>query len=250
MASADLRRGSDDQHQPLRNDLLFAGRPARLPRDRRSDLALSTVMAFTLLGNTSDMSTPIAWTCCRSIGISWMRCGSSCSPSSTSSGDEDGLERMELESQAERTKQRRRTSSSCLRPTAWPIVLAFGVDAGFAGLVTSASVSVLGAILRRERLIGWFRDVLPHEKHRVGAGCGSQLSRQHQPSRGRPRRDRSPRAAPGAAAPRDLSGLGRRERRPRGKRGHGGAGDAVRVAERHGIWYPINLLAAGFFPAQ
>ena len=30
----------DDQHQPVRNDILFAGRPARLPRDCRPDLAL------------------------------------------------------------------------------------------------------------------------------------------------------------------------------------------------------------------
>jgi hypothetical protein len=32
-------------------------------------------------------------------------------------------------------------------PTSWPIVLAFGVALLFAGLVTSASVSLLGAIL-------------------------------------------------------------------------------------------------------
>ncbi len=30
-------------------------------------------------------------------------------------------------------------------PTAWPIVLAFGLTLVFAGLVTSASVSLLGA---------------------------------------------------------------------------------------------------------
>ena len=32
-------------------------------------------------------------------------------------------------------------------PTAWPIVLAFGITLIFAGLVTTASVSILGAIL-------------------------------------------------------------------------------------------------------
>src|SRR5207302_8052987 len=50
-------------------------------------------------------------------------------------------------------------------PTAWPIVLAFGLTLDFAGLVTSAAVSVLGALLAIAGCIGWFRDVLPEEKH-------------------------------------------------------------------------------------
>src|SRR5882762_10330461 len=50
-------------------------------------------------------------------------------------------------------------------PTAWPIVLAFGLTLLFAGLVTSPSVSLLGTILAVSGCIGWFRDVLPHEKH-------------------------------------------------------------------------------------
>ena len=50
-------------------------------------------------------------------------------------------------------------------PTSWPIILAFGVALLFAGLVTTASVSILGAILAVCGCVGWFRDVLPHEKH-------------------------------------------------------------------------------------
>src|SRR5580704_4445980 len=50
-------------------------------------------------------------------------------------------------------------------PTSWPIILAFGVTLLFAGLVTSASVSLLGAILVITGCVGWFRDILPHEKH-------------------------------------------------------------------------------------
>src|SRR5437879_6863532 len=50
-------------------------------------------------------------------------------------------------------------------PTAWPIVLAFGLTLVFAGLVTSASVTLLGAILAIAGCVGWFRDVLPEEKH-------------------------------------------------------------------------------------
>src|ERR1700722_13019253 len=50
-------------------------------------------------------------------------------------------------------------------PTAWPISLAFGITLLFAGLVTSAAVSVLGAIVAIAGAVGWFRDVLPHEAH-------------------------------------------------------------------------------------
>lgn len=50
-------------------------------------------------------------------------------------------------------------------PTAWPIVLAFGLSLLVAGLVTTASVSILGAIFALSGSIGWFRAVLPHEQH-------------------------------------------------------------------------------------
>jgi hypothetical protein len=48
-------------------------------------------------------------------------------------------------------------------PTAWPFVLAFGCSLLFAGLVTSVSVSLLGAVLSFAGCIGWFREVLPRE---------------------------------------------------------------------------------------
>jgi len=48
-------------------------------------------------------------------------------------------------------------------PTAWPIVFAFGVTLLFTGLLTSVSVSVLGAILFVAGSVGWFREVLPHQ---------------------------------------------------------------------------------------
>src|SRR5260370_19937431 len=50
-------------------------------------------------------------------------------------------------------------------PTAWPIVLAFGFTLVFAGLVTSASVSMLGAVFTVAGCVGWFREVLPYQKH-------------------------------------------------------------------------------------
>src|SRR5258708_4064330 len=50
-------------------------------------------------------------------------------------------------------------------PTAWPIVLAFGIALIFAGMVSSISVSILGAVLALAGTVGWFRDLLPHEAH-------------------------------------------------------------------------------------
>ena len=50
-------------------------------------------------------------------------------------------------------------------PTAWPIILAFGVALVFAGLVTTASVSALGAILALTGCGGWFFQVFPHPQH-------------------------------------------------------------------------------------
>ena len=48
--------------------------------------------------------------------------------------------------------------------TAWPLVLAFGFTLMFAGLLTSASVSVLGVVLGVAGCVGWFREVFPHER--------------------------------------------------------------------------------------
>ena len=50
-------------------------------------------------------------------------------------------------------------------PTAWPFVLALGASLIFAGLLTNASISILGAVLYLAGAVGWFRQVLPHEHH-------------------------------------------------------------------------------------
>src|SRR5580700_1137500 len=49
--------------------------------------------------------------------------------------------------------------------TAWPIVLASGLTLVFAGFVTAAAVSLLGARLAVAGAVGWFRQVLPVESH-------------------------------------------------------------------------------------
>jgi hypothetical protein len=50
-------------------------------------------------------------------------------------------------------------------PTEWTVVLAFGLTLLFAGLLTSIAVSGAGAVLTIAGCIGWFREVLPHERH-------------------------------------------------------------------------------------
>jgi hypothetical protein len=52
-------------------------------------------------------------------------------------------------------------------PTAWPLALAFGFTLLFAGLLTNASLSILGLVLVVAGCAGWFREVLPHEKEVV-----------------------------------------------------------------------------------
>src|SRR4051794_28562975 len=49
--------------------------------------------------------------------------------------------------------------------TAWPFFLAVGAALLLAGLLTNASVSILGAILAVFAAVGWFRQVLPQEHH-------------------------------------------------------------------------------------
>jgi hypothetical protein len=52
-------------------------------------------------------------------------------------------------------------------PTAWPFLLALGAALLFAGLVTSTSVSCLGAVLLVAGSVDWFREVFPHEHEEV-----------------------------------------------------------------------------------
>jgi hypothetical protein len=132
-------------------------------------------------------------------------------------------------------------------PTAWPVVLAFGVTLIFAGLVTSESVTVLGVLLTARAAVGWFRDVLPEEAHetvRVGPA---------RPAPTVPRRRVAHFEVAGqlhrAWLPVEIypvsSGI---------KGGLAGAVAMALLAMAYGIvsgtsiWYPINLLAAGFLP--
>src|ERR1700720_2997604 len=135
-------------------------------------------------------------------------------------------------------------------PTAWPIILAFGLTLVFAGLVTSVSLSILGAICAVAGGVGWFFDVLPHEKREsvpvadpvpTMATSHPQVARvewiTHELHRARLPLEIYPISA----------GV------------KGGLAGSVAMAvlavlygiiSGHGTWYPISLLSAGFFPAR
>src|ERR1700693_5354951 len=133
-------------------------------------------------------------------------------------------------------------------PTAWPIILAFGIALVFAGLVASASVSILGAIFAIAGCIGWFRDVLPHKKHE------SVPVEEKVPTiaTSRPRVIRvewMTQELHRARLPLEIYPISAGVK--------GGLAGSVAMAilavlygivSGKGIWYPINLLSAGLFP--
>ncbi len=50
-------------------------------------------------------------------------------------------------------------------PTAWPFMLALGITLISASLVTNLVIGALGLFLSIVSIVGWFRNVLPHEAH-------------------------------------------------------------------------------------
>jgi hypothetical protein len=134
-------------------------------------------------------------------------------------------------------------------PTVWPIALAFGITLLFAGLVTSASVSALGAIAAAVAAVGWFRDIFPHEAHEVVAvvtevPCVTTTRRE------------VVRIAIGHELRRAFLPL---EIYPVSAGVKGGLAGSVAMAvvamiygllSQKSIWYPVNLLAAGFLPVS
>jgi hypothetical protein len=132
-------------------------------------------------------------------------------------------------------------------PTAWPIVLAFGITLLFAGLVTNAAVSIFGGILAAAGAVGWFRDVLPFEAHEIKTVTAEvpavTTSR--------------PEVIPIAAARELRRAFLPLEIYPVSAGVKGGLAGSAAMAvtamlygalSRNGIWYPVNLLAAGFLP--
>lgn len=132
-------------------------------------------------------------------------------------------------------------------PTAWPVVVAFGVTLVFAGLVTSPAVSLLGLFTTATGMVGWFRDVFPHQAHvavRVVEAPPLAFTKPREVARV----DVAPESQR-AWLPREIYPVSAGV-----KGGLAGSVAMAAVAMLYGvvsgtsIWYPINLLAAGFFP--
>jgi hypothetical protein len=134
-------------------------------------------------------------------------------------------------------------------PTAWPIVMAMGIGLVFAGLVTSGAISILGAILAIRGAVGWFSVVLPEERVEI------VLADQKEPlvasPRGISRAERVAHEPHRARVPVEVYPV------KAGIKG-GVAGGVVMailaviygVLAKGSIWYPVNLLSAGFFPGR
>jgi hypothetical protein len=132
-------------------------------------------------------------------------------------------------------------------PTAWPIAFALGLTLLFAGMVTSGAVSVLGAIIAIAGAVGWFRDVLPQEAHEtvvVMPEVATVTTTRREVAR----------MAVANELQRAYLPL---EIYPISAGVKGGLAGSVAMAvvamlygliSQYSIWYPINLLAAGFLP--
>jgi len=146
---------------------------------------------------------------------------------------------------AEKVDQNPRAPSEIKVPagTAWPLVLAFGFTLVFAGLLTSVSVSILGAVLAIAGCVGWFREVLPHEHEEVVPVVPEDLS----VATGRHVVERLP------VAPEQVRAWLPIETYPISAGVKGGLAGSAAMAvlacaygllKTGSIWYPINLLAA------
>ena len=132
--------------------------------------------------------------------------------------------------------------------TPWPIVLAFGLTLAAAGLVTDASVSILGGVLAFAGAVGWFRQVLPVEAHEWAPVVQEEIV--IATSRETVERLAGMGSVPRTWLPSEIYPISA------GIKGGlaGGAAMALLasvygIASGNGIWYPMTLLVAGSSPS-
>jgi hypothetical protein len=130
-------------------------------------------------------------------------------------------------------------------PSAWPIVLAFGLTLVFAGMVTAASLSVAGLILAIAGAAGWFRDVLPVESHEWAPSAAEEIPIQMEAQTV----ERVTVSVPRSSLPVEIYPISA------GVKGGlagsvvmAGLAGAYGLVSGNGIWYAMNLLVAGLFP--
>ena len=150
---------------------------------------------------------------------------------------------MAQDSSNSRTSGASSVSIKLPAPTMWPFILAFGIALLAAGLVTSLSLGVLGAILFVAGCSGWFWDIFPHEKEetiQAKAEAIEAVTTRHEV-------EKLP------VAPELTRALLPLETYPVSAGIKGGLAGSVAMAvlaclygvlRQGSIWYPINLLAA------
>jgi hypothetical protein len=128
-------------------------------------------------------------------------------------------------------------------PTPWPVLLAVGVTLIAGGLISSDILSVIGALLAIAACVGWFRQVLPHERH------SSVVVVRHEiviaSSRRKVARMEAPQGPTRARLPLEIYPVSA------GIKGGLAGGVAMAlmamfygIVSHRSIWYPINLLGA------
>lgn len=136
-------------------------------------------------------------------------------------------------------------------PTLFPLLAAFGMTLGFAGLVTHPFVTVTGVVCFLVGGVGWWREVLPRPHEEIVPLVAPGL------------RARPVEAVSSEIETLDLGEQGHRMRLPThvfplsaGIRGGIAGGIAMAIlAELFGVlafdslWYPVNLLAATAMPS-
>jgi hypothetical protein len=150
---------------------------------------------------------------------------------------------MHMEPQTNSSKTNVPETVQLPAPTAWPITFAFGLTLLFAGLLTNAAVSVVGAVLSIVASVGWFRDLLPLEREETvpaTADVAPIIARKAEVARVQIDPEIKRVKIPVEIYP-YTAGI------------KGGLAGAVAMAilaviyglvTYHSVWYPINLLAA------
>lgn len=128
-------------------------------------------------------------------------------------------------------------------PTPWPVLLAVGVTLIAGGLISSEIVSILGALMAIAACVGWFRQVLPHERHTPVVVVPREIVIAS--SRRKVARMEAPRGPTRARLPLEIYPISA------GIKGGLAGGVAMAllamfygIVSHRSIWYPINLLGA------
>jgi len=129
------------------------------------------------------------------------------------------------------------------KPTAWPLLLAFGITLMAAGLVSKEVVSIIGAVLVIVSCFGWFSQILPFERHEAIPVVARKI--EIASSRREVARIAAPQMPTRARLPLEIYPISAGIK--------GGLAGAVAMAlmamfygivSHRSVWYPINLLGA------